>query len=262
LLAAAEESLLSATPTSSYRTVVVQGATPAMLKLSLGAVIAKTHRALTEEELVRALYVSRVMETIAGADRETIGVDWFREEAGVMYEGAGWMLRTFPPSMFRAKSTWLAPAFSLTPVLVELAGDEPEATVIEHVLKPYVAVLAHLLLEQGIELEAHAQNVLFELGRRGLTGRVVLRDFSDAQARDGRSVRLAWLRLVDQRSDAPPLPALRQRSREPHLSLALAMGRQTLPGREAALAQGRPGPRDRRSDHPLHRTGVIRFGCA
>src|SRR6185503_13823390 len=90
-----------------------------------------------------------------------------------------------------ATSGDLMPAFSLfaadgerPPWLVTLIRRStlsPERFVREHVLQPYVQTLAFLMFEHGLHLECHAQNVLFEIDRGGgLTGRIVLRDLSDA----------------------------------------------------------------------------------
>jgi hypothetical protein len=84
----------------------------------------------------------------------------------------------------------LVPMFSLiaargerVPLLVDLirrSGLQPERFVVEKVLRPYVTVLAYLLLEEGIQVQGHAQNILVEIDRHeGLTGRLVLRDLTD-----------------------------------------------------------------------------------
>jgi hypothetical protein len=195
-----EPTELFATPTSSYRTVLAwaRDRSPMMLKLSLGAVVAKVRRALKEEELARALIVTRVLDTIPREYLREVGLAWCPERAGIVHResGHGWMLREFPK--LERKSAWLVPAFSLGPWLeesIKSEGARPEDVVIDRLVRPYVAVVAHLLLEQGIEVEGHAQNVLFEVDRERLTGKVVLRDLADASIAIG-------LRLAKQQ----PLP--------------------------------------------------------
>jgi hypothetical protein len=70
------------------------------------------------------------------------------------------------------------------PLLVSLirrSKQNPETFVIDRLIQPYVNALAYLLFEQGLQHEGHTQNVLFEVDEKErLTGRLVLRDFSDA----------------------------------------------------------------------------------
>lgn len=201
-----------ATPTASIRTVVASrpGHEPVLLKLSLGAEIGGLRRSITEYYLVTGILVSGLLETIPRSRRRDLGLDWFSEPAGAVDTGSGtgWMLRRFPTMMSDARAGDLVPAFSLiaprgaqAPMLVEQirqAGSRAEDFVIDRVLGPYVRVLAHLLLDEGIQLQGHAQNVLMELDRsRGLTGRIVIRDLVDS------SVNVA-LRLAK----GKPLPAL------------------------------------------------------
>jgi len=205
------------TPTASIRTVVAAraGTDPVLLKLSLGAAIGGLRRSITEYYLVTGILVSHLLGTIPRSRCRELGLDWFAEPAGAVdaASGTGWILRRFPAMMSEAQAGDLVPAFSLlaprgedVPMLVEMiraAGRGAEEFVIERVMVPYVRVLAHLLLHEGIQLQGHAQNILLEVDRRrGLTGRVVIRDLVDS------SVNVA-LRLAKGR----PLPALVERPR-------------------------------------------------
>jgi hypothetical protein len=198
-----------ASPTASYRSVLAWRADrqPVVLKLSIGAVIGRTRRALREEQIARAVIMTRLFDTISPDDRVRLGLDWCREPAGLVEveRGHGWLLRRLPPSI---PNRTLVPAFSLIsrngaeePLLVELirrAGGRPEAFVIDRLLAPYVDALSFLLLEHGLQFEGHSQNVLLEVDEQmALTGRLVLRDLSDT------SVSIP-LRLAKRR----PLPAL------------------------------------------------------
>lgn len=203
---------VSATPTASFRTVVAwcDDRDPVLLKLSLGASIGTMRRSLTEYYLVTGILVSHLLDTIPHARRRTLGLDWFPEPAGAVEasSGTGWILRHFPAMMREPGAGDLVPVFSLVaalrdkePMLVGLireSGLRPEHFVVDRLLRPYVTVLAHLLLEEGLQLQGHGQNVLVEVDRqRGLTGRIVLRDLVDS------SVNVA-LRLARQK----PLPRL------------------------------------------------------
>jgi hypothetical protein len=65
--------------------------------------------------------------------------------------------------------------------LVREAKRPPEEFVTHSLMRPYVKAMAYLLFDQGIQYEGHSQNVLVEMDVRGrLTGRLVLRDFSDS----------------------------------------------------------------------------------
>jgi IucA / IucC family len=181
------------TPTASYRSLLAwrETGTPVLLKVSLGAVLGRTKRALREVQIARGIVVSRLFDTIPLAHREHLKLDWFSERAGVVdkKKGHGWLLRTLPASMLSTEGTDLVPAFSLIsrrpsegPLLCDLirqSGMPPEEFVVHHLILPYVNVLAYLLLEQGITVEGHTQNVLFEVAETGLTGKIALRDMSD-----------------------------------------------------------------------------------
>jgi IucA / IucC family len=184
-----------ATPTASYRSVLAwrRGRFPALLKLSIGAVIGRRRRALREAQIIGGVLMSAVFDTIPDTDRERLGFDWFSDPAGAVetLSGHGWLLRRLPRMVTGAGAGRLVPMFSLisvrgdhVPLLVDLirrAGQAPERFVVDRLIRPYVNILAYLLFDQGIQIEGHSQNVLFETDNNGeLTGRLVLRDMSDA----------------------------------------------------------------------------------
>ena len=186
---------ISVTPTASYRSLLAwgRGRAPAILKLSLAATIGKIRRLLHERQIARAVFVSRVLDTIPRAARQALRLDWFPERAGVALarEKHGWLLRHLPASLRRTTGARLVPAFSLisrraggAPMLVDLirrSGERPELFVARELLAPYVNALAYLLLEEGVAFEGHMQNVLYQVDADGgLTGGIVLRDLADA----------------------------------------------------------------------------------
>jgi hypothetical protein len=187
---------IAATPTSSYRSVVTWSRngerSPVLLKLSLGAIVGRIRRAFREDQIARAVVISALFDAIPVADRERLRLDWFSEPAGAAetHSEHGWLLRRLPRCFSQPGKTTAIPVCSLIsrredrpPLLVELIGQSrqtPEAFVVDRLLRPYVKVLAYLLFEQGLQCEAHSQNVLVEIGERdGFTGRLVLRDLSD-----------------------------------------------------------------------------------
>lgn len=204
-----------ATPTSSYRSVVVWDSkgrrAPALLKLSIGAIIAWTRRALRENQVARGSMISALFDTISRADRRRLQLDWFSEPAGMIEIESrhGWLLRRVPEFLLKRGQSTLAPTFSLIsrrgsepPLLVEWIRQKrrsPGKFVLEQLIEPYVKALAHLFFEEGLQYEGHPQNVLWELNRdEQLTGRIVLRDLADS------SVNLS-LRLAQEKS-IPVLP--------------------------------------------------------
>ncbi len=204
---------LRVSPTASHRALLAwrRGRTPLILKLSIGAVVGQRRRALHEEQIARAVVMSRVLASVPLAHRTELRFDWFDEPAGMVEtrSGNGWLFRTLPRRLAR-RGRSLVPAFSLAslrgdrpPLLVDLvrrSGATAESFVLEHLLRPYVGAIAYLLFVQGIELEAHAQNVLFEVdGDDRLTGWIVFRDLSDSWAS-------VPIRLARQK----PLPRLRR----------------------------------------------------
>lgn len=188
---------ISVTPTSSYRSVVAWRRdgrrAPVLLKLSLGAIIALTRRSLREGQVARAVVISSLFDTIPRQDYERLRFDWFAEPAGMVETQSrhGWLLRRRPRFLKEPGTTTLLPTFSLIskdgtrpPLLVRLiqrSKRSAEAFVVDRLIRPYVNVLAYLLFEHGLQYEGHPQNVLFEISRdERLTGRLVLRDLSDA----------------------------------------------------------------------------------
>jgi hypothetical protein len=164
----------------------------ALLKLSLGASIATLPRVVTESEVARAAVISSLFDAIPLSHRAELGLDWFPEPGGIVETdgGTGWLLRQFPRTFAARRDRRLVPAFSLIsrhqgelPLLVKMAGRSrrrPETFIVDEILRPYVRAMAYLFFEHGLQPEGHTQNVLVEVnGDRELTGRLVLRDFSD-----------------------------------------------------------------------------------
>lgn len=184
-----------ATPTSSYRSVLAWrgGREPVVLKLSIGAVIGRIRRVLREDQIARSVVMTAVFETIPPSHRAELGLDWFADVGGLVetHGGHGWLLRKLPRTVTDSDDRWLLPMFSAIspqgdgpPPLVDLirrSGRPATEYVLETLIRPYVAALSYLLFVQGIQVEGHSQNLLLEMDERDdPTGRLVLRDFSDA----------------------------------------------------------------------------------
>ncbi len=194
------------TPTASPRSLLAWGERsahgPVVAKVSLGAVIARRIRTIKEEDLCRGLLVQSIFDRIPRDVVSALRLEWFPEIAGAVYVDPrtdrrrrhhyAHIVRTLPPSLGRRDGSTLIPLFSLVssdggrePHLVRLvrrarAQARPTEWFIERVLEPYVKVFAHLVLEEGLNVEPHVQNVLFGIDARGdLDGRIVLRDMCD-----------------------------------------------------------------------------------
>jgi hypothetical protein len=182
------------TPTASYRSVVAwRPGVPAMgLKLSLGARVGNRRRSLREDQVVRAVLMTSVFDTIPDAHRRELGLDWFADRSGLVAAESrqGYIVREFPKRVAAVGDEAPMPAFSLVArqggrpswltELIRRSGTPPEEFVIDRLVRPFVHAAAYLLFVQGIQAETHLQNVLVELDADGdLTGRLVLRDFQD-----------------------------------------------------------------------------------
>jgi hypothetical protein len=182
------------TPTASYRSVVAwRSGVPAMvLKLSLGARVGNRRRSLREDQVVRAVLMTSVFDTIPNSHRRELGLDWFADRSGLVAAESrqGYIVRELPKRVAAAGNETLMPAFSLVArqggrpswltELIRRSGARPEEFVIDRLVRPFVEAAAYLLFVQGIEAETHLQNLLVELDADGdLTGGLVLRDFQD-----------------------------------------------------------------------------------
>jgi hypothetical protein len=76
-----------------------------------------------------------------------------------------------------------------TPPLVRLisaSGLSPFIYVLEKIVRPLVHALSYLLFEEGLSVECHSQNILYELdGASELTGKVILRDLTGVRVQIG-----------------------------------------------------------------------------
>lgn len=161
---------LSATATSSYRSVLVWRGngtgTPAILKLSMGAVVAGSRRVLRERQIAWAVVISLLFDAIPDRDRTRLGLDWFPEPAGAAATVSrhGWLARQLPRLLTQRGTSRLLPVFSLIsrrgrrpPILLELIARSrrrPERWIVDTLLKPYVDALAYLIFAQGLVARA------------------------------------------------------------------------------------------------------------
>ncbi|MEW5849355.1 MAG: IucA/IucC family protein [Myxococcota bacterium] len=188
---------LVASATSSTRTVLVwspggEGA-PFFAKLSLPRMVAGEPRGLSAAEIASSVGKTRLLTLWRGRRlgflREPLGVAP-REDSP-----SGFLVREIPREVLTGRCA-LVPFFALTELRAGF-------------LRPFLDAFLECAVELGAVAEAHAQNLLVELGPRGgLTGRFWFRDL------EGVSFDLAHLEQASARARklVAELPVVRNRA--------------------------------------------------
>lgn len=183
---------LWATATASSRTLLVwehgMEAQPFFAKLSLNKEIGGVVRTIPLSEVVRSVGINNVLH----AESATLpaSFDFIPEVASMIPKGmprGGMIIRTIPEEILSGKAKFV-PLFSLyaTPPeggppllarMIEKSGMDPKEFVRTKIVEPMAAQWFDMVVDRGIQMEPHAQNVLIELGKDGLpTGRFLHRD--------------------------------------------------------------------------------------
>ncbi len=182
-----------ATATASSRTLMMwPAAHPEIVffgKLSLDKEIGGVVRTLPKGEIARSVGVTQILE--AAVDELPKSFSYLPEYFGVMPHGmerGGMILRSVPAKVSSGE-TRVMPLFAIytrpnattkSPIEVMLQQTRlsAEEFVLTKVLRPFANQWVDLVVNHGIAIEAHAQNVLFEISPHGLpTGNFVYRDF-------------------------------------------------------------------------------------
>ncbi len=185
--------IFMATSTASSRTLLVwQEDDPEKVffgKLSLAKEIGGVVRTIPRGEVARSLGVSKILERIRNDLPSNF--DFLPEFLGLIprdLERGGMILRAFP-KQYLSGERHLMPMFALyTPSkktgksplqrMIETSGKHPREILRERLFKPFIHQWLELVIDQGITMEAHAQNVLLEINSRNLpSGKFVHRDF-------------------------------------------------------------------------------------
>jgi hypothetical protein len=182
------------TPTSSARTVRVIGYDPVYIKLSYDQLIGRTPRQIGRKQAISAIEVSNVISAAIDDHRLTPRFRFMREifaevVAPTGAEEWGYVVRESEPYPMRDDETYLVPAFSLfakdrkipqDPLLLdqllELNGGTPWEYVIDGLVRPLIEAHFALLKTCGLQLEPHAQNILFSFDKDYRPKSVVARD--------------------------------------------------------------------------------------
>jgi len=226
----AEGKPVAVSPTSSTRTVLTlhdEGEVgPHFLKLHYPRRISRFVRRLREKSIHNSVRASKEL-----ADVRLPRFAYLPESLGFTYgEGPaawGFIVREKTPRPYCGEERLLVPYFSLysrdlkrpddLPLLVQLIRAlkaDPLTFALNEVLVPVIDCWATVLLEKGLLLESHGQNLLLEVDRNGRPHRVVHRDLDvwfDPSIRKGRGLPLPFLGEGIGGENAPP--------REHYLSL-------------------------------------------
>ncbi len=183
---------LWATATASSRTLLVwehgKESMPFFAKLSLNKEIGGVVRTIPKSEVVRSVGINNVLH--AESSKLPEHFSFIPEVASMIPKGmdrGGMIIRTIPPELMSGKVKYV-PLFSLyasppeggPPLLarmIEKSGMEPSEFVKTRIIEPMAKQWFDMVVDFGVQMEPHAQNVLIELGKDGLpTGRFLHRD--------------------------------------------------------------------------------------
>lgn len=192
-----------ATPTSSYRSLVVWNQNgedkPFIAKLSLDRdVISGIDRLVSEAEVRRSLANQEAFDRLGSERLEKAAVRIYPESAGLVLDPSqyrrapkklgGLLIREIPEDVLRGKKRFVSFAALMSPerpqgepLMVEIIRNQKQNPVDflrRYLVHSYMRTFTELSLRQGINFEPHSQNLSWELDPRGQpTGRWVIRDF-------------------------------------------------------------------------------------
>lgn len=181
-----------AAATSSGRTLLAEVlGGQQFVKLSYHGLLGRVHRRMTKAHLVTAIEVSSAMrESLASnpIDRFSIQHEYFGANAGPDADW-GFVLRELQP--FPYKPFYIrVPAFSLLsrrfgsehvePLLTEILRHRPEldaeGSFYDEFLRPIIDAFFLLLRRDGLQIEAHAQNLVYHFDSSWRVVAIVYRD--------------------------------------------------------------------------------------
>lgn len=196
-----EETEFTASPTSSYRSLVVwnkdKKKKPFIAKVSLDKnVIGSIDRLVSENEVERSVANQKVFDKIGKEKLEAMHLKIFPESAGLVIndgiEGApkklgGQLIREIPDDVVGSKTKWVSFSALMSPNrkpkmlimdIIKASGLSSYEFFDQFMIKSYMDMFEELSLKQGINFEPHSQNLCFEVGMDlKPTGNWVLRDF-------------------------------------------------------------------------------------
>ncbi len=197
-----DETEFSASPTSSYRSLVVWDHDdlknkPFIAKVSLDRNIAgNIDRLVSENEMERSWANQKAFDRIGTKKLSEMNVRVFPESAGLILgkklPGAppkigGQLIREIPDDVVNSKRKWFSLATLMSPNrqpeplimdVIKASGMDSYTFFEEYMIKGYLMMFEDLSLKSGINFEPHSQNLCFETTMDlKPTGKWVIRDF-------------------------------------------------------------------------------------
>ena len=196
-----EETEFTASPTSSYRSLVVWNHNdadkkPFIAKVSLDKnVIGSIDRLVSENEVERSVANQKVLDSIGKNKLEAMNVKVYPESAGLVIKkdipGApeklgGQLIREIPNDVVDSKAKWFSFSALMSPnknppvimSVIKASGLSSEQFFDKYMIDGYLDMFEKLSLQTGMNFEPHSQNLCFETTTDLMpTGKWVLRDF-------------------------------------------------------------------------------------
>ncbi len=188
---------ISVVPSSSTRTLYVDGDNPHALKVHFPFRVSRYGRKMRDEVIEQAIRVSMELEEGIGQFDERFG--FLREVIGIALknkdestprgENWGYLVRDMVPFPSVNEKRSLVPGFALygkdffnknkPPLLYELIKDhDPLEYILEDIMLPIVSQWIRCVTSFGFILEPHGQNVLLEVDGNKRVKRIIHRDLS------------------------------------------------------------------------------------
>lgn len=203
LYVTAQKSEFTASPTSSYRSLVVwnessAAAKPFIAKVSLDRnVIGSIDRLVSDKEVQRSIANQNAFDMIGHTKLGSIGVEIFPETAGLTIKtnripGApeklgGQLIREIPDAVVSGRKHWISFSALMSPErggaplimdIIKKSGLSSEAFVQKYFIDGYMKSFEELSFKLGMNFEPHSQNLVMEFDDAlRPTGRFVVRDF-------------------------------------------------------------------------------------
>jgi hypothetical protein len=199
-----QESEYIATPTSSYRSLLVWkpsvNISPIFIaKLSLDQVVFENKRLINKTDILRCLATQRLYDDIGQHVLSRDGLTVFPEVAGIIpkpealksipHELGGQLIRQIPDEVLAGQKRWLffqtliSPHFGPKPLLAELlrrAKLSSKDFVQNYLIDNYLAMLEKITFQKGLIFMPHLQNLALETDANlNLTGQFIIRDYSE-----------------------------------------------------------------------------------
>lgn len=196
-----EETEFLASPTSSYRSLVVwnkksKTAKPFIAKVSLDKnVIGSIDRLVSENEVERSVANQKVFDRMGKEALDEMNVKIFPESAGLIFQreldGApkklgGQLIREIPEEVLSGTKKWISFSAMMSPNrtppfimdVIKSSGLTSYDFFREYMIKSYLEMFENLSLKSGVNFEPHSQNLVFETTNDlKPTGKWVIRDF-------------------------------------------------------------------------------------